>query len=302
MKKLVKIIVSLVIASSILASPLVANADEVDVAIGIGVGEITVQTRQAATSLSELSQGSPEDVISDSDYSVSAKKVNPTALQIVIKLETPDAKSRYQFQFSGVKDIQATSQNGTTVYQLIGQNDSTLGWLSSPWAKDANGRSVNTHYEFEGGQVIQVIDTADPQIVYPVTADHFLFIDLISSVNISYQGITRNIQVAVSPWMGVQYVGIIALPWGYTAAVEVAQSYGWQEVLDKIEAKYGITARNFITTKATYENQWDCHALGAPAIFGATAIGKDHSPTWDLEGYRAATTNLATWINTRCNW
>lgn len=302
MKRLTSFAALIGLFASIVALPWSASADEGQVTVGMSSDDISVTGKTTQVQLSELTLGVPTNISSGDFFKVTAEKINPAALQLVITLDSSSAATEYTFKFADVAEIVSVSQGDTVVHQLVNSSGSTLGWLSSPWAFDAIGNQVKTYYKFSGGKVVQVIDTSDDEIVYPVTADPFLFIDLISDVNIWYQGITRNLKIAVSPWMGVQYIGIIAPPWGYTAAVEVAQSFGWQEVLVKIQTKYGITARNFITSKSTYKNQWDCHALGAPAIFGATLIGEDKSPTWDLEGYRSSTTNLATWINTGCNW
>ncbi|MDR3070981.1 MAG: hypothetical protein LBU38_08285, partial [Propionibacteriaceae bacterium] len=45
-----------------------------------------------------------------------------------------------------------------------------IGTIAAPWAVDANGESVDTHYEITGDGITQVID-ADSNTAYPVTAD-----------------------------------------------------------------------------------------------------------------------------------
>lgn len=76
---------------------------------------------------------------------------------------------------------------------------------------------------------------------------------------------------------------------------------GWSEVLSAVSKKYGLSLRKEVALKATLRNQWDCHPLGAPAIYVGQLIG-DPNTTWDLESWRPATNNLATWIGRRCNW
>lgn len=43
--------------------------------------------------------------------------------------------------------------------------------IDIPWAKDANGTDVPTHYEVDGEVLTQIIDLTDPSIAYPVIAD-----------------------------------------------------------------------------------------------------------------------------------
>lgn len=70
-----------------------------------------------------------------------------------------------------VTDAQQTALDaipaGKTVPETTQQDVATL---AAPWAVDANGKSVPTHYEINGTTVNQVVDTT-PDTAYPVTAD-----------------------------------------------------------------------------------------------------------------------------------
>ncbi len=180
-----------------------------------------------------------------------------------------------------------------------------MAWLAKPWAHDASGLEIPTHFEVRSDKVVQIVDLSNPEIQFPVTADPYLGAELIKSVTYSVHTATntRNLKIAVSPWLGLQYAGTATgntAAWAYGTAI--AQNFGWSEVLEKYQSKYGITMRNHITARPTFKNQWDCHALGAPLIFVATVAGFDTSPTWDLEGRRQPNSNPATWISTRCSW
>lgn len=48
--------------------------------------------------------------------------------------------------------------------------DQQIGTIQAPWAVDANGSPVATHYEVDGGTLKQVIDTTS-STAFPVTAD-----------------------------------------------------------------------------------------------------------------------------------
>lgn len=53
---------------------------------------------------------------------------------------------------------------------LTTTSDSLLGRIATPWATDATGKSVPTHFEIRGGSVVQVIDV-DETTAFPVVAD-----------------------------------------------------------------------------------------------------------------------------------
>ncbi|MFF4283288.1 hypothetical protein ACFY0Z_31470 [Streptomyces kronopolitis] len=56
-----------------------------------------------------------------------------------------------------------------TGYVIVGADDAVLGEIEAPWAKDANGKSVPTHYTLDGNQLTQTVDHAGA--AYPVVAD-----------------------------------------------------------------------------------------------------------------------------------
>ncbi|MCJ1704313.1 MULTISPECIES: hypothetical protein [unclassified Rathayibacter] len=51
----------------------------------------------------------------------------------------------------------------------ISEGDEFIGGIEAPWAVDALGRSLSTHYEISGSTLTQVIDTAEA--AFPVVAD-----------------------------------------------------------------------------------------------------------------------------------
>lgn len=62
--------------------------------------------------------------------------------------------------------LQPAMQNGFYVYL----EDSTAIYLRAPWARDASGRELDSHYELEGNLIRQVVD-APNDVVFPVVAD-----------------------------------------------------------------------------------------------------------------------------------
>jgi hypothetical protein len=164
---------------------------------------------------------------------------------------------------------------------------------------------VSTNYTFDAGVITQFVNIDQPGITFPVQADPYLGKSLISSVksvwtNNSYYALS----VAVSLWMWDLYVVYTkkAGIWGYTTAYQISVSYGWDEVLTKFAAKNGLWFRDYIVTKPTFEDQWDCHSFGAGALFAGAIFGTDPHPTWDLEGFRSHVQDAAVWISSNCSW
>ena len=64
----------------------------------------------------------------------------------------------------------SVNQDGTvTVFDADGNPVSTI---DAPWAYDANGTPIPTHYEIRDGQLVQVVDTTGIEnVLYPISAD-----------------------------------------------------------------------------------------------------------------------------------
>ena len=63
----------------------------------------------------------------------------------------------------GGVDLVSRAQGPTQLTKIV-------GGIATPWAVDANGASVGTHYTVEGDSLIQVLDV-NASTVYPVVAD-----------------------------------------------------------------------------------------------------------------------------------
>lgn len=46
-----------------------------------------------------------------------------------------------------------------------------IGVIDPPWAADANGQAIPTHYELTGSSVVQIVEHRSEGVVYPVVAD-----------------------------------------------------------------------------------------------------------------------------------
>jgi hypothetical protein len=304
--KMKKYILALLVAFFVICSVSPAEARQGETpTTEILVNEQSISVVELGNTLSTLEPSSSDSVTfaTKSSYQLATGAVSADSLQIVITILDSTAPNRFAFKMSGASEIQMFSVDDRKLYKLIGSEGETLAWIAEPWARDAVGTQIPTHFEIERGNLVQVVDIPkDLEVAYPVTADPYLGKDLISSVSYSYDSKKNsiNLKIYVSAWLGQQYVDY--LPWAYTPGVAIAQILGWTEVLNKYTANYGVSMTNYIKSHETYEDQYDCHALGAPAIFVNTFLGKDKSPSWDLEGYRRSAFDVITWVNSGCNW
>jgi hypothetical protein len=154
--------------------------------------------------------------------------------------------------------------------------------VAPPWAMDANGLSVKTSYKVNGSTLTQAVEHRVPGVVYPVVADPWAGIDLISYFQWTGAGDSWAIHVHVTPMAGILWASGPQGPLNLNNA-------GWAELVSK--------AGSYVN-RATFGQQFLCHAYYAPSasgIFGGNT-------TWDLEHSRGTTSNpLAVWDH-QCNW
>lgn len=104
---------------------------------------------------------------------------NSVAVHTII--ETSSAPTEYGYAVGlpagGKLDI---NEDGSV--SITGSNGAFLGGVARPWATDAVGAAVPTRYEVQGRKLIQVVEHSDPKVQYPVVADPWLGVDLISGL------------------------------------------------------------------------------------------------------------------------
>jgi hypothetical protein len=166
---------------------------------------------------------------------------------------------------------------------LINEADGSFHSLvAPPWAKDANGLSVKTSYAVNGSTLTQTVEHRVAGVAYPVVADPWAGVDLISYFQWTGGGDTWAIHVHVTPMAGILWASGPAGPLNLYDA-------GWAELVSK--------AGSYVN-RMTFSQQFLCHAYYAPSasgIFGGNT-------TWDLEHSRGTTANpLAVWDH-QCNW
>ena len=96
----------------------------------------------------------------------------PHALRAAVVLVDSSAPERYSLTFEGLTPT--INPDGSVTLSTDSQADVVLevASLDAPWARDATGTAVPTHYEVAHDTVIQVVDhVAHGNYAYPIVAD-----------------------------------------------------------------------------------------------------------------------------------
>lgn len=211
------------------------------------------------------------------------------SLQMTTVLESRDAPSNYDYQFALPKGSKIMAAGDCLVLM---DGAKFLGAISAPWAKDANGLDVPTHYEVSGNTVTQVIQHKSDKYVYPVVADPWLGLNIFSSIAIAEQpqGGLPVLNLNLSPWGWSIYFGLSqgGGVLGVAAGQVILTTAGWEEAWSK-----GGAIQQALN-KPSQRQQFECHGLGALT-----------ASDWNLEKYRVNRLN-GNWrsgvLIHHCNW
>lgn len=98
-------------------------------------------------------------------------------LRTSIIIDNENAPREYEFSYDlsdGDRLVSSTEYLGeefdTGEYYVVDSANVIKYIIDAPWAKDANGKDVNTYYRKEGNKLIQVVDF-DKNTAFPVVAD-----------------------------------------------------------------------------------------------------------------------------------
>lgn len=103
------------------------------------------------------------------DVAVQMTSTGTVRVQTVIPSESAGLEYTYTF---GEGVIPAIQEDGSVVLASDEANGVSVGYgtVAAPWAFDAAGEPVDTHYSVSGDQLVQVVTPA-PDTTYPIVAD-----------------------------------------------------------------------------------------------------------------------------------
>lgn len=92
-------------------------------------------------------------------------------VRALVGIAAPEAAERYAFTASGDAASLALQDDGAVLASRA--DGTTIGRVAKPWARDANGAEVPTHFEIAGTTLTQVVDHRSGPYAYPIVADPF---------------------------------------------------------------------------------------------------------------------------------
>jgi hypothetical protein len=129
----------------------------------------------AAVKMTVPAEGAPSVVGKTALYK-SAVASSSVAVQAVdggmralVNIASADAPERFEFPFGG-KIAGLTLKPDGSVETLNAESE-VIGSVQAPWARDANGAVVPTHFEVQGTTLIQVVNHQGGNYAYGITAD-----------------------------------------------------------------------------------------------------------------------------------
>jgi hypothetical protein len=107
------------------------------------------------------------------------------SLQVHTIIEEATAPTEYSYVVSIPEGGSLTPISDGAV-AVLGTDGNPAALVPAPWAKDANGVDVPTHYEIDGDVLTQIIDHTAAGIAYPVVADpQFVWHGVLPSVKLT---------------------------------------------------------------------------------------------------------------------
>lgn len=176
---------------------------------------------------------------------VEALEDGSVQIQAVIESDSSEHSLEYELDLPVGAELQLADTGEVLV---IGADGSFEAGLAVPWAVDATGADVETHFSIAGSTVTQHVEPASDS-VYPIVADPWLGISLISYTHWRYNyGGSGDWTLMVYPtWYGRH--GAPAARWA-----------AWSEVQSKTPG----TRENTASMRDQFYCHWDVVRLRAP--------------------------------------
>lgn len=91
----------------------------------------------------------------------------------LIHIDSPAAPERFEFPLGGdVTSLRLTPDGGA---EALAADGKVIALASAPWAVDAVGNSVPTHYEVDGSTLVQIVEHRGGDFTYGIVADPALW-------------------------------------------------------------------------------------------------------------------------------
>lgn len=105
----------------------------------------------------------------DGEVDLAVQAFDDGSIRAQAVIQVPDAPTTYNYDLGLPEGVALQTQ--TTGGILLVSDGVEVGQIEAPWAIDANGRRLPTHYAVVGNRVTQVVDHAGREVAYPVVSD-----------------------------------------------------------------------------------------------------------------------------------
>lgn len=167
------------------------------IVVGVGASAVTIGLPFAAEADSAVDTRVPGVAVYDNNNSSVTVPVirNDGSVQISTVIENSSAPHEYSYVVSMPGDLTLVKGASGDVFATPEGSSIPAVYIAPPWAKDANGNPVATHYEVAGATLTQVVDFTE-ETAFPVVADPATYIDTTTSsvINVSRQGVVPRWQ------------------------------------------------------------------------------------------------------------
>lgn len=266
-----------------------ASGESLSVSIplaGNGVVELRRRgdsTTRLAVRLPSMAAARPADIAGDGTVAYRnnltgvdvAVQTFPDGVRVHTVIQNAEAPVEFNYPVQVPAGASLTSDSSGSVL-LVDAKGALIGGIAPAWAVDGQRRPVATRYEVRGTTVVQIVDHRATDVQYPVVADPYLGIDLISSAAWEYYpGDGWTLKVTPTWWARA------------TATNSIAASYGWSELY----AKY--RDRGLCCNLDGMRDQYICHHV-------VVGVRDPNKATWNLDEWRPDVSYAET-VNTYCN-
>lgn len=109
-------------------------------------------------------------VYSATNGSANAAVATGDGVQVLNTITNQGAPTRYDYKVSVPEGGKIEILNGGSA-RIVDANGNDVLYVGAPWAKDANGIDIPTHFEVDGTKLIQFVGHNNENVKYPVVAD-----------------------------------------------------------------------------------------------------------------------------------
>lgn len=155
--------------SSVISTSQLGAADESEAAIQLPGASTTARVGLEALPASVVSADGPPLASREIEGSIITAFPTPGGIQTFIEIPTAQSPMEYEFPIDVPDGAMLNAQPDGSVF-VMGSDGIPVAVVNVPWALDAEGSAVRTHFRVEGSTVIQVVEP-DASTAFPVIAD-----------------------------------------------------------------------------------------------------------------------------------